>query len=116
MNYKEEYLSQFDNDVQERANEIVAKSNFRGVEYTYDGEWYSVLVATDDYCQWIDIKPTDDGIISDWNKYIFYTMDFNDMVDKCVQGYCNEDGDAIMVEAFENAAEEYLSEIGITFD
>lgn len=45
---------------------------------------------------WFDTWKTDEGdITGDWNKYIFYTDDEQDMKEKAFQEYSNDEGDAV---------------------
>ncbi|MBS3739698.1 MAG: hypothetical protein KGY51_12010 [Psychroflexus sp.] len=56
---------------------------------------------------WIDVDVVDRDIRADWNKYIFFTTDENDIKDKAVQE------DAWNFELFTNEAVRFLLEEGV---
>jgi len=69
----------------------------------------SVLVRCDklDVSLWIDVDVVGGDVRCDWNKYIFFTNDAQDMKEKAIQE------DVWNFELFTNEAVEYLQREGV---
>lgn len=54
------------------------------VKFERSEDWISVLVedTTEKIQTWMDVWIEDDDLMTDWNKYIFFTEDKNDMKEK----------------------------------
>lgn len=54
------------------------------VRFERSEDWISVLVedTKENIQTWMDVWVEDDDLMTDWNKYIFFTEDENDMKEK----------------------------------
>lgn len=113
MDYLQDWLSEFTDEVVTKATDIVSKlEDLKGVEHTgndlKNGFSVRLYSPSADYSMWVDVYHDGEQYRMDWNKYIFHTDNVDDMVDKCIQGWCNAWGDAFVYLDARDAAIDYL--------
>ena len=69
--------------------------------------FFNVLVQENDMKLWIDVSVYKGEIQADWNKYIFFTTDENDMLIKKFQEDCDN------FDTFTSEAINFLEVIGV---
>lgn len=86
-------IEEYPDDLKEEIYEILDKEDPKAIKYSKGEDYYSVLIEIykGGLQFWMDFSQEDDDIVGEWNQYIFFDTDKEDLIRSALQSAYTQD-------------------------